>query len=388
MGPTGQQFRFCTPVSYMKFGCFFLLCCLPLGCSRNESVRTYTPPELERGSYEMDRMLGAIVPIGETTWFFKLQGKDEAVYRQMDEFVKFIQTVRAPKKPADSKSETKNEEPVPPTWTAPANWTERKPTNQLIHRTYVISNEHGLPLKLDVSMLPTPERGFDDRYLKDNISRWCRQYSQEPISEKEIPEHSTKIELKELSPEGGEAWIVNLSGVFAGSPAMSAPPPSDESDPHAGLSEPVDPNQPAKPTNSSKQEIQVKIPSHWKPGKEGGIIRREVSLAVGEGEAAADIFITRLPASVNDLASNISRWRGQVALPDIPAAETAKDAQEITVDGVPGHFVELIGPDKTILAAMVKKGEDAWFFKLLAPKGLAEKEKATFREFVTSSKLP
>jgi hypothetical protein len=383
------DFRFLLQANRFKLGCLLLICCAVMGCGRSESIRSYTPPELERGAYELDRMLGAIVPLGETTWFFKLQGKDEAVHNQQEAFVKFVQTVRAPKDSPKNLAKAKNGEPEPPTWKAPSEWVAQRPSNRMIHQSYLIPVSGARPLKLDVSMLPTPERGFDDRYLKENISRWCRQYGQDGISEREIPEHSTKIVLKDLRPKGGEAWIVNLSGIFAGSSGMMAAlAPEDNSDPHAGLKEPVDPagDQPGAPT-ASASGIQVQVPADWKPGKPGGFIPREVSLAAVDGDMTADIYITRLTAS-NELAGNIARWRGQVGLPDLPATELEASAQKITVDGMPGHFVALVGAEKTILGAMVKKGSDAWFFKLDAPNALAAKEQAKFEEFVRTTKLP
>jgi len=372
---------------------YTLILCVAAGCGQSESIRSYVPPEVERGSYDLDRMLGAIIPIGETTWFFKLQGKDEAVHNQKDAFQKFIQTVRAPKSTTEgekNKAEKKSglEEPTPPTWTIPKDWIENKPSNQMIHRTFLIPVPKSRPLKLDVSSLPTPERGFDNRYLTDNISRWCRQYGNETIKERDIPDHSIELDLKDLQAGGGKAWIVNISGIFSGGAAMMLAQ-DDASDPHAGVEMPAKNAEPPAALPSAgggPGEIKVQIPEGWTAGKPSTFIRREISLAAADGSMIADIYITKLPAAVNDLPSNIARWRGQVKLPDSATAD--KEAREITVDGSAGHFVELVGPEETILGAMVKKGEDAWFFKFHAPNQLAARDKTKFEEFVKSAKLP
>lgn len=390
----------------LQLGCLFLLTlCLATGCSRSEPIRAYTPPELERGSYELDRMLVAIVPIGESTWFFKMQGTDEPVYKHQAEFDQFLQTIRAPK------SDSKNKATAEPTWTAPPEWTSRRPSNEMIKHSFQIPNGKGRPLTLEISTLPTPETGVDELFLHQNINRWCRQYGNEGISEKEVDEYSEKIALKDLSPDGGDAWIVNLSGHFAGRSGMAGPmnemaendphaaadnvqereskaPGQSPDDPHAGLQNRPKPdsNQPQQAPVAESTRVKVTIPPDWKQGRASSIIRREVSLASADG--ALDISLMALPADANDLATNISRWRGQVGLAELPPAELIKQTQKITVDGAPGDLVELVGDSKTILAAMVKKGNEAWFFKLIGPKESAAKEKAKFEEFVRTTKLP
>ncbi|MBS0663811.1 MAG: hypothetical protein JSR48_11150 [Verrucomicrobia bacterium] len=45
------------------------------------------------------RMLGAIVPVGDNTWFFKLSGPDALVAREKAAFLAFLHTVEAPVAP-------------------------------------------------------------------------------------------------------------------------------------------------------------------------------------------------------------------------------------------------------------------------------------------------
>ena len=42
------------------------------------------------------RMVAAMVPVGDDTWFYKLTGDDAVVERQKETFTKFIQGVRYP----------------------------------------------------------------------------------------------------------------------------------------------------------------------------------------------------------------------------------------------------------------------------------------------------
>jgi hypothetical protein len=388
------DFRFFSKRLTCSLGCVLLLTlCASSGCKPSEPIRTYTPPELERGSYEVDRMLVAIVPIEDSTWFFKLQGQDEPVYKQKAAFRDFLKTIRAPKAAATE-----------PTWTTPKEWTTRQPSNEMIYRSYQIPSGNDSTLTLEVSRLPTPETGVDDAFLHQNINRWCRQYSNEGISEKDVGDYSEEIELKDLTGAGSPAWIVNMSGLFVGRSGMGAPKNEmAENDPHAGAGDAAerrgnprqdgpaaDPhagmnvNKKAAPSTESSR-VKVITPPDWKPGKASSFIRREVSLTTADG--LADISLMALPADANDLATNIARWRGQVGLGDLSQEELVKSTQKITVDGAEGHFVELVGDANTILGAMVKKGNEAWFFKMTAPNPVAVKEKAKFEEFVRTTKI-
>ena len=42
------------------------------------------------------RLLGAIVPVGDATWFFKLMGPDALVAKEKPAFLEFLKTVKAP----------------------------------------------------------------------------------------------------------------------------------------------------------------------------------------------------------------------------------------------------------------------------------------------------
>ena len=48
------------------------------------------------GANPPTRMLGAIVPVGSATWFFKLTGPDALVAAEKPAFLAFLQTVKAP----------------------------------------------------------------------------------------------------------------------------------------------------------------------------------------------------------------------------------------------------------------------------------------------------
>jgi hypothetical protein len=47
-------------------------------------------------SAKPQRMIGAIVPFGGSTWFFKLTGPDALVAGERDAFLSFLRTIKAP----------------------------------------------------------------------------------------------------------------------------------------------------------------------------------------------------------------------------------------------------------------------------------------------------
>ena len=61
------------------------------GCQNGDGIRHYQVPRPEAR-----RLLAAVVPHGDDTWFFKLVGPEAAVEGHRDEFERFIRTVRFP----------------------------------------------------------------------------------------------------------------------------------------------------------------------------------------------------------------------------------------------------------------------------------------------------
>ena len=78
----------------------------------------------------------------------------------------------------------------------------------------------------------------------------------------------------------------------------------------------------------------------------------------------------------------MNRWRSQIGLGEVDAAGlkplvvpvAGKDNEILTVD--------MVGPKGRILAGWAKIGARTWFFKLIAPDGLAGSEKAAFVKFL------
>jgi hypothetical protein len=89
------------------------------------------------------------------------------------------------------------------------------------------------------------------------------------------------------------------------------------------------------------------------------------------------------------LLPNVNRWRGQIGLPPVTAAELEEQVSQIDLGGVTGQYVRLYPAEdaesgQAILAVIAIAGDRAWFFKLMGDAELARREQSRFEDFVRS----
>jgi hypothetical protein len=119
---------------------------------------------------------------------------------------------------------------------------------------------------------------------------------------------------------------------------------------------------------------------------------RKAAFKVRDGQAEVEITVIDLAAAAGEPLSNINRWREQVKLPAITAADLPKEARPVDFAGVAGMFVESVGPEgesprETILGVIAVRGDRSWFVKLKGDAALAAREKQRFEAFVKSIRL-
>jgi hypothetical protein len=90
-----------------------------------------------------------------------------------------------------------------------------------------------------------------------------------------------------------------------------------------------------------------------------------------------------------DMTANVNRWRQQVQLGALNAADLEKEMRKLKVDGQDATYVEAIGPEtaksrETILGVIVEAEGKQWFLKLKGDAELAAREKPHFEKFVQS----
>jgi hypothetical protein len=169
---------------------FAILGLLVAGCGPTEEVKTYNVArETEKpvagpvapggGSY---RILGAMFPADNPTWFFKLTGPADAVGAAEPAFDEFLASVKF--------SGQK------PEYAAPAGWKSGGPES--IHADTLVFEAGGKPLKLTV----TPAMGG----VSSNIGRWAGQVG--ATGADPVAAYSKPVETK----AGAKGIRVDVSG--------------------------------------------------------------------------------------------------------------------------------------------------------------------------------
>ena len=335
------------------------------GCQPADPIREYTvekPPAARKAAIpqrptrqaEMpappsrtdpatDRILGAILPQGETTWFVKVQGPVDTTRVAVESFLRFVRGIDF----ADGK----------PSWTLPENWKEAEnPEGKGRFATLAIPVENET-LELTVTELKSPGNDVEG-YLLANINRWRGQLQQPPYELDQLERATLPVKTE----SGQTAWLVNIEGWLPGSK----------------------PKAPAAP----KLPFAYKVPDHWQVGA-----LRTFQLAawnVADGDRKATVTIS---TAGGDLVGNIQRWRDQVGLPRVDAAEVQQSIQDVKMGQATGKYVVLNVPEgkeqpQAILGVIVSALEEQWFFKMQGDAPLVKAEQENFESFVRSVQFP
>lgn len=341
--------------------CAGLLLLVGAGCSKPEPIRRYTvdkPPH---------RMLAAMLPQGKEAWFVKVSGPRADVARHRDAFEAFLKTVQVEAGAAK------------PSWKLPEGWKEGTGTGERVATIEVPGGEKSL--ELTVTKLPIPERKLDD-YKLENVNRWRQQIRLGPLTSSQF-----KNETREVASAGDEKWtVVDLVGTMSpprrgmagmGGMGRMGMGPGGMGPGGMGALGGEEEAVAGPPPFDHRQ------PEGWKLGPPKPL--RKLTYLVSHEGQAGEVTVISLPASVNDLLSNVNRWREQVKLPAVDEADLAKLVQPVSLGDTPGSYVELKGAGgDSILGVMAVRGDEAWFFKFKGPSPLIEREKVRFDEFVKS----
>jgi hypothetical protein len=144
-----------------------------------------------------------------------------------------------------------------------------------------------------------------------------------------------------------------------------------------------------KPGSTSDQ-LGYAVPDAWKklgPDPKGFY---DAGFQLTDGDQQAQITITPLTGAGGGLLLNTNRWRRQLHLEAIDEEQLEKDLQELQVAGTPVKYLDLTGPEaagqprQRLLAVVLPGNRKTWFFKMMGPAELVEKQKPTFEAFVKS----
>ena len=310
-----------------------------------------------------------------------------------------------------------SERPAVP-WTVPAGW-EEKPASGMRVASYGVKRPDGRSVDISVVAMGGGAGGE-----LENVNRWRDQIGLEPATEADlaglrsiIPAGNRQVVMYELDgkkavldgkypartlaaimPAGEMTVFFKITGESAlvaeqkpqflawlksvdtgGGGGESAPEASASSSASAPASAPA-----ASGGSGGTDGLpNWQVPSGWKAA--GPKPMRLASFDIPDAAGNGDVSISKLSGNGGGLLANVNRWRGQVGLAPLEAGALAANSKTVaTAGGDSGTWVELVGTEKTILGAIVARGEVSWFFKLTAPASVAAQNRDAFEQFVRS----
>lgn len=356
------------------------------GCGESDQITTYPVPTASAGvtsdpplpvasqhgvsgapaniGMHPARMLVAMVEHGKQTWFFKLLGPVDDVGEHEQEFNAFVRSLQF--------SEDK------PKWSAPSGWSPQGKTSILRYETFHVGN-HQPALELSVIPLGTMAGGGDAAIL-DNLNRWRGQLQLEPITNDKLADNIERVKLQ----KGAEAVVMDLAGKVPSSARSGHPPFAGGPMTNRGnLGGPTVAGPPAATAGNASSPISYDTPEGWIEGKTTAF--RKAAFNISDGDQKA--LVTVIPLTPSSVLANVNRWRGQIGMAETTQEQLDKEIKSITVDGIVGHYTELVGEKETTLGVIVERAGKAWFFKLTGDVKLAAREKQRFESFVKSVKF-
>ena len=126
------------------------------------------------------------------------------------------------------------------------------------------------------------------------------------------------------------------------------------------------------------------VPEGWVEQDPGPM--RKGLFIIKEKNGEAEVSVAVFPGNVGGKLANINRWAGQIGL--APFQESILERLEpVEVDGNAGERITLEGQEKALIAVIVEKDENSWFFKLMGDLKVVDSQRDNFIEFVKSIEL-
>ncbi len=150
------------------------------------------------------------------------------------------------------------------------------------------------------------------------------------------------------------------------------------------------PSESAAASSAPAPQIHWRAPAHWQAAAPADATAANVRvgsftiIATDGSGRAADMAVTTFPGDVGGDLANINRWRGQIKLAPITAAELP--SAYVTINAPAGEFLlaDMTGDDKRTLGAWFRQPAQnrTWFFKLTGDVDLVAAERETFVAFL------
>lgn len=152
----------------------------------------------------------------------------------------------------------------------------------------------------------------------------------------------------------------------------------------------------AAATDAPAPQIRWIAPAHWQAAAPANAAAANVrvgsfTITATDGSGrSADMAVTTFPGDVGGDLANINRWRGQINLGPITAAELP--SAYVTISAPAGEFLlaDMTGGGQRTLGAWFKQPAQnrTWFFKLTGDIALVAAEREAFVAFLKTVSFP
>jgi hypothetical protein len=310
---------------------------------------------------------------------------------------------------------------------APSDWQEA-PLGQMRVASYRVKGKDGKTA--DMSVIPLAGMAGSDI---DNVNRWRGQLGLAPANEAEFGklgetaqvggQEGKLYDIAGQNPNSGDknrmlaaivrrpdgAWFFKMVGDDAlvaeqktafveylksfsfpnsGGGALTQEAQLPPSHPPIGN---ITPAAAASAPTSSEGKPSWQVPSGWKE-IDGGQFLVAKFIISGSDNSQAAVNVSMSAGDGGGVLGNVNRWRGQLGLSQQSQADVHKLVTSIDIEGGKAMLVDMSGTDmksgaKTrLIGAIVPKGQQTWFYKLMGPAPLVEQQKDAFTKFIQSAK--
>lgn len=172
------------------------------------------------------------------------------------------------------------------------------------------------------------------------------------------------------------------AGLPGGHPPIGAPALPDGHPPMAGGNPAA---KPAAPVVVREGGPNWTVPVGWKEVTAGAMQVAKFSVPEVSG-AKADVMISVFPNSTGGTLANINRWRNQIGLAPAGESDLGQIVKPLDAKMPDALVADLINGKRRLVGAIVPRGGQWYFFKLMGDDAAIAPQKEAFTKFVKESK--
>jgi hypothetical protein len=339
-----------------KFPLAVLACSLLVGC-RQEEIRVYTAPK--------DKPF-----------------QQEAAGHHAGDGHDHGQEPEAPQRPRPQLS-----------WKLPEGWKE-VPAGRMSVATFSIRGNGSE--EAQVTITPLPMLGGRDAII---VNLWRQQVGLAPLKDEEIAS-----QLQDVTVGGESGKLFDVTGKAAdGAPARILTAMVHRSDASwfyklSGDATVVQAQKPAfveflksiqikeAPAEAASETRKPKwnVPSGWNELPAGQMQIARFAVPDKDG-AKAEVFVSVFPSDTGGTLANLNRWRRQIGLPEATSADLPGMTVPLDSSIPRAILVDMTNNSQQLIAAIVPRGSQWYFYKLMGGAAAVAPQKEAFTRFAASA---